>query len=518
MTMVGVTPRTGTFKMALGGAVATVGFLLLILTHPGGSETTRNIDDLLQAAVPLLVALPCCLWRAVASTGRMRRFWQLLGAFAGSWGLGQLIWCYLEIGRNESPTMSYWPTGGYLLASVLAATAIIVYPGPQLHWAARIRALVDGLLIVTTLLFVSWTVAGDTGALVHSGTQLMEKVTVLAYPAADIVVLAMLATVIGRGTRSWKDPLLVVGACLIALFLGDSLSIYVGLAGKYQTGSLTDVWWIVAFLLLALAALMAPVDRDRVVNHDKPPTWTEFITYGPLGLALAMAAVQILRGNHFDTIEEVLVLISAVLLVVRGSLFVLENRVLMTQIESTVTELEWLTLHDPLTGLANRVLFGDRLSQAIASQQRDPRNIAIAYIDLDDFKAVNDTFGHEAGDELLRQVGARLSTTVRESDTLARLSGDEFAMLMAGSEESSNVAGILHRILEHLDAPFDIDGQKVSVSASIGYSLSFGDTSGEELLNQADEAMYVAKADGRDRVRRYQTAPERSIRYVVGGK
>jgi diguanylate cyclase (GGDEF)-like protein len=486
--------------MALGGALTSLGFLLLVLAQPGGQVTTRNIDDLLQAAVPLLVALPSCLWRATASTGRMRLFWQLLSAFAASWGLGQLVWCYLEIGRHESPTASDWPTIGYLLASVLAAAAIIVYPGPRLHWAARIRALVDGLLIVTTLLFVSWTVASDTGALQHSGTQLTERLTVLAYPAADIVLLAMLATVIGRGTRSWQDPLLVVGASIVALFLGDSLSIYVGLAGSYQTGNATDVFWIFAFLFLALAALMPPLGPEQSVNQRKPPTWTEFITYGPLGLALAMAAVQIIRGNGFDTVEESLVLVSALLLVVRGSLFVLENRVLMTRIEKTVDDLEWLSLHDPLTGLANRLLFSDRLNQAIATQQRNPRNIAVAYIDIDDFKVVNDTFGHDVGDELLRRVAQRLSTTVREGDTLARLGGDEFAMLMASSEEASTVSSVLHRLLSQLDEPFAIDEHIVSISASIGYSQAFGQASAGELLKQADEAMYVAKSEGKDRV------------------
>jgi len=160
-------------------AVAIVGFVAVVLARPGGRLVTRNVDDLLQAAAPLLVALPLCLWRASVSTGRMRRSWKFLAAAAAAWGAGQLAWCYLEIAHHEQPTASAWPTVGYLLAVVLAGAALVVYPGPRLHWSGQTRALIDGLLIVTTLLFVSWAIAVDTGALERSGAQLAERITVL---------------------------------------------------------------------------------------------------------------------------------------------------------------------------------------------------------------------------------------------------------------------------------------------------------------------------------------------------
>ena len=414
-------------------AVAIVGFVAVVLFRPGGHLVTRNVDDLLQAAAPLLVALPLCLWRASVSTGRMRTYWEFLAAAAAAWAAGQVVWCYLEMARHEQPAASGLPTVGYLLAVVLAGAALVIYPGPRLHWSGRIRALIDGLLIVTTLLFVSWAIAVDTGALQRSGVQLAERITVLTYPAADIVLLALLITVFGRGSRSLRDPLLVVGVSFLALFLGDSLSIYVGLTDSYSTGSVIDVCWFGAFLILGLAALVPPLGPDDVADEAVPPTWTEFITYGPLSLALATAIVQMARKTGFDSVEGVLMLVSAVLLMGRGVLFVLENRVLMAQIESSVSELEWLTLHDPLTGLANRVLFDDRLAQVCAGQQRDPHSVAVAYLDLDDFKEVNDSMGHQAGDELLRQVSQRLSANVRQQDTFARLSGDEFALLITRS-------------------------------------------------------------------------------------
>ena len=483
--------------------VAILGFVAVVLFRPGGPVIARNVDDLLQAVAPLLVALPLCLWRASVSTGRMRRSWEFLAAAAAAWGTGQLAWCYLEIARHQQPTASAWPTVGYLLAVALAGTALVLYPGPWLHWSGRTRALIDGLLIVTTLLFVSWAVAIDTGALQRSGTQLTERITVLTYPAADIVLLAVLITVVGRGSYSRRDPLLVVGLSFFALFLGDSLSIYVGLADSYSTGSVIDVCWFSAFLFLGLAALVAPLAPESVSDDAEHPTWTEFIAYGPLVLALVAAVLQMVRGTTFDDVEVTLVLASAVLLMARGVLFVLENRVLMTRIESTVSDLEWLTLHDPLTGLPNRVLFDDRLAQVCAGQQRNPHTVAVAYMDLDDFKVVNDTMGHEAGDELLRQVCRRLSVNVREQDTLARLSGDEFAILMQTVDGPSQVEDVLRRVLGPLEVPFVIDGRELRVSASAGYSLSFGVTDAKELLKQADDSMYQAKYEGKNRVHQY---------------
>jgi len=486
----------------------------MVLIRPGGPVVTRNIDDLLQAAAPLLVALPLCLWRASASTGRLRRYWEVLAAAAAAWAAGQLVWCYLEIARHQQPTASNWPTVGYLLAVVLAGAALVIYPGPRLHWSGRIRALIDGLLIVTTLLFVSWAIAIDTGALQRSGVDLTERITVLTYPATDIVLLAVLVTVFGRGHRSLRDPLLVVGMSFLALFLGDSLSIYIGLADAYSTGSVVDVCWFAAFLLLGLATLVPPVAQDGADPETTPPTWTEFITYGPLSLALVIGVVQVVRGAAFDTVEETLVLISVALLMARGVLFVLENRVLMTLVESTVSDLEWLTLHDPLTGLANRVLFDDRLAQVCADQQRNPHSVAVAYLDLDDFKEVNDSMGHVAGDELLRQVGERLSASVRQQDTLARLSGDEFAILMHTAEGPPQVEEVLRRVLGPLDDPFVIDGHDVQVTVSIGYSMSFGVTDAKAFLEQADAAMYLAKSEGKHRVHRYVDPVDHLVGFV----
>jgi len=161
--------------------------------------------------------------------------------------------------------------------------------------------------------------------------------------------------------------------------------------------------------------------------------------------------------------------------------------------------------HDPLTGLANRALLLDRIDHALASAQRDPkRRLAVVYLDLDDFKAVNDVFGHEAGDSLLREAADRIAGVLRPGDTASRLGGDEFAVLLENLVESDLAYEIGARLLEALQAPFEANGEDVSVSASIGIAVNASDDDAASLLRNADLAMYRAKGDGKGRFEIYE--------------
>ncbi|KAB2964653.1 MAG: EAL domain-containing protein [Thermoanaerobaculia bacterium] len=155
--------------------------------------------------------------------------------------------------------------------------------------------------------------------------------------------------------------------------------------------------------------------------------------------------------------------------------------------------------HDGLTGLANRSLFLDRLSVALAGRRRGRQGgFAVLFLDLDRFKNVNDSLGHGVGDRLLVEIGQRLVQLMRPSDTVARLGGDEFAVLAGGVRDSAGAAHIAERIREGLAQPFSIDGQEVFASASIGIALPNREgPSAEGLLRDADLAMYRAKAAGR---------------------
>nr|WP_228384499.1 EAL domain-containing protein [Rhodocyclus gracilis] len=163
-------------------------------------------------------------------------------------------------------------------------------------------------------------------------------------------------------------------------------------------------------------------------------------------------------------------------------------------------ELDRIAHYDTLTGVPNRRLLADRLGQAIARAHRSERPVAVCYLDLDGFKPVNDTHGHGAGDRLLIEITARLKGLLRADDTLARLGGDEFVLLITDLPGSEECHAVLNRVLAAVSAPVAIDGAMISVSASIGVTLSPPDVDdADTLLRHADQAMYRAKEAGKNR-------------------
>jgi diguanylate cyclase (GGDEF)-like protein/PAS domain S-box-containing protein len=172
--------------------------------------------------------------------------------------------------------------------------------------------------------------------------------------------------------------------------------------------------------------------------------------------------------------------------------------------------------HDGLTGMANRALFRDRLEQALARSERSRSVLAVLLVDLDGFKQVNDSLGHDAGDQLLQAVAERFAAEIRSSDTLARLGGDEFALLVDGGHEPYAVS-VARRLLSSLAEPIWIAGRELSIGASIGIALHPGGAGrGEELLRHADVAMYAAKEAGRGRFELFHYDMARELGELLG--
>jgi diguanylate cyclase (GGDEF)-like protein len=153
-----------------------------------------------------------------------------------------------------------------------------------------------------------------------------------------------------------------------------------------------------------------------------------------------------------------------------------------------------LAYHDELTGLPNRELFYDRLGLAIAHGHRQASHLAVLFLDLDDFKDVNDSHGHGTGDRVLVEVAARIRAAVRAEDTVARLGGDEFVVLLAEVGGAGDAGRVAAKVLDALRPPLRVDGHEVSIAASVGVSVYPGDgTSPDELVRSADAAMYREK-------------------------
>ena len=167
-------------------------------------------------------------------------------------------------------------------------------------------------------------------------------------------------------------------------------------------------------------------------------------------------------------------------------------------------ELSHQAFHDSLTGLANRALFADRVAHALAGGARRPSLFAVLFVDLDDFKTVNDSLGHAAGDALLVEISRRLESCLRPEDTCARLGGDEFAIMIEKIEDGEGAVIVARRILATVAQPSNLHGSEVSVQASIGIAFGSGAESASDVLRSADLAMYRAKAEGKSRFAVYE--------------
>lgn len=213
---------------------------------------------------------------------------------------------------------------------------------------------------------------------------------------------------------------------------------------------------------------------------------------------IRMAEAQGASGNHLTMLQEA----NAHLVITS-----IEAQKLTQEVQAAQDELVYQVHHDALTDLPNRTLLKDRLGQAIELTGRDGRRLAIMFIDLDQFKHINDSLGHAVGDQLLKSVARRLVDNVRISDTVSRQSGDEFVLLLPSIEHAEGAMQTAQKVLTAIAQPHSIDGHQLHLSASIGISVYPEDgQDAETLLKHADTAMYHAKSCGRNNCKFFEPA------------
>ncbi|BCM17469.1 EAL domain-containing protein [Mesorhizobium sp. J8] len=238
-----------------------------------------------------------------------------------------------------------------------------------------------------------------------------------------------------------------------------------------------------------LVPLSEPVGPAAVPLVDSRGVILGYIGWDQLRPGLAM-------------VREIAPALAIALLLAGGVLVFLLRRLRRASaaLQTSQDEAQYLAFHDTLTGLPNRALFEDRLRRTLLFASQDGTRVALLYLDLDRFKHINDTLGHPAGDQLVRQTAARLRHTIREVDTVARLGGDEFAIILLDVPDVGSAEDIAKRLLVKLREPFRLIDDQVFVSASVGIALSSGsETDADDLLRKADIALYEAKKNGRGR-------------------
>lgn len=244
---------------------------------------------------------------------------------------------------------------------------------------------------------------------------------------------------------------------------------------------------------------------ESVISMERErPTW--------LGGAVARFEVQLIGRKSRDRRD--VAISGAPLTSSKGEVLSLLTTVVdITERKEVEETIRHMARHDALTGLPNRLMFHDHLQQALVNAERIDKMVSVLYLDLDHFKDVNDTLGHPVGDLLLQRVSERLQACARESDTVARLGGDEFAIIATNLTQIDDVTILARRIIETVGQPFSLDGQKVHTATSIGITMFPADSHDpDQLLKNADMALYRAKDGGRSRYQFYDTEMDDEVR------
>jgi diguanylate cyclase (GGDEF)-like protein len=271
---------------------------------------------------------------------------------------------------------------------------------------------------------------------------------------------------------------------------------------------------------IALGVLVGAVVAGLIANVGIAPSARPGTTGRLLGrelivvsLALLSLPVALAFSIH-DPLDANTVALAAVVTVALGLRMALLTRRadIFGRVQAgRFAHLTRLAMHDPLTGLPNRTLLEDRLAMALAGQRRTGSVLAVLFCDLDHFKVVNDTLGHDGGDDVLVITGQRLASAVRTTDTVSRLGGDEFVVLCPDLGNEDELTDVVERVLTLLAEPMEIAGRQVMVSGSVGVSVvragAVSSTSLADVLREADAAMYRAKAKGRNRWERLAPEP-----------
>ncbi|HLH14230.1 MAG TPA: aminotransferase class I/II-fold pyridoxal phosphate-dependent enzyme, partial [Solirubrobacteraceae bacterium] len=468
-------------RRALGACTALLAGLVLTtavraVSHVGGHAFGEVVRDWLTSAVYILVGVIVC-WRAVR-TNESRRSWMVFALGISVYGLGNVLWA-AWIEHLPNPPIPSICDGMWLTlypccyAGIIGLARVRELRIPARMWldgvVAGLGVAAIGAAIVVRPVLAS--VSGDTAAVI----------TEMAYPLCDLLLAAIVVGVLAL--RGWRLDRMwtMLGAGFLALATADCMYALQVAGGASSPSAATNLAYDVGVLLLALAAWQPLTKPDA----EKLPGGAVLT----IPAAFTIGALGLLIYDHFSRLDPLALALALATMIAAFARIGLAFRDLRA-----LTETRRQALTDDLTAMPNRRHFLRRLRDAIVACRASEDSVALLLFDLDHFKELNDTLGHDAGDELLRQVGARLRGTLRSGDTAARLGGDEFGVLLDGACDLARAEHVADKILEAIAEPFPIKGLSLRATASIGIAL-FPDHAhdDEQLMQHADVAMYEAK-------------------------
>ena len=489
--------------------VRLAGLVLAIVTipyfWPGLAPDVRATWAALFTDPPLLLV---CLLAFQFRLGRIadsaeRRFWNLWTLAISAWLLKSLLVLVFEIQGEWTMLTDLTLNSCYFLFYSFAAIALETRPRPAVSRQAKLAQVVER---VGTLVFFFGLLIYFVIIPAFLDPAAYESSSLLLFVALDFYLIIRLAGLMREAPDGvWRR---VYGWLLLTAllwFVTDTFEMlmWAEVLPWFEDGSLLDLIWFPSYLTLVIAARV----REAPTRADESSRQETGFELGPLvWFSVSFPVIHFsLSRLGFTTpvlapVQEILALVLLILLaamvVIYARLMRAENRRLETERVGSQEQVEHLAFHDDLTELPNRRLLADRVTQALSRARRYNWHLAILLIDVDQFKAVNDTLGHDAGDSILCQLANRLRRSIRENDTVARLGGDEFVVVIEGLQGEEDATRTADFLTATLAAPYEVDSKKVKVTSSVGCAIfpSQGDTM-DVLLKEADAAMYRKKSD-----------------------
>ena len=473
-------------------------FALWVVVQPGSAETRSLVSD--GAFIPVGIVAALLAWRTAVHPShdpRTRRAWLLLGlALFLNW-MGDGVWLILDL-RHIEPFPSV-ADAAYLAFYPVLLAGLLSFPVNRHSRSDRITLSLDaGIVMLGGFMVVWYLVLGET--LRNSGDSGLAKTLSVAYPVGDLVLLFGIAIVVLRHTGEGGGRALSIMVGGMALYVVADLSYgRLSLEDAYTGGDWPDAFWMAAQVAFAIAALQ----QRRQAASTPGPDWVarrevhsiSRLPYVAVAVSYALL-VLVARGQAAYPLGGLLVgAVALTALVVGRQVTALRENIRL------LTDFHHLAVTDGLTGLQNRRRFFEVAEVEFARAQRSDRPLAALMIDIDHFKAINDTHGHAIGDTVLTKVGAACSQALRRYDLMARYGGDELVALLPDADLDA-AAATASRIQ---DAVL-LAGLPVPVTLSLGVATSDGCADLPAMLHRADAALYAAKESGRDCVRAFVAA------------
>jgi len=493
--------------LLIGSVVWTLVAAILFVALAGASEsnTLWQVRTFWLFQPPLDALLAYSSWRVFRiATGATRRFWRILA------GVGSLFLCgdvFQTAQTFLSPPGTWSTTGGIVQSGCFASgllvivVAMLVHPHPGRSGRERLAFWLDSATVLVGGAVIAWCFAVKPG-------QSSRNDVLATLAAAGVAMTAGFAAVkmVLSGNapmrKSAAFPMIMAAAfTTIGLFMAPP-----------TVGELPASVYLVRLMPSLLIAL-GPRIQELIARFDPEPFGERrrkpysLLPYGSMVIAFVALIVVMPSGVHARLWGVVAGLGAICLLVACRQLAAFhDNTDLIKRLDSTLAEMSYQAHTDGLTALANRTHFYEHLERALERASE----VSVLLVDLDGFKAVNDTLGHAAGDTLLISVADRMRSVLRSGDVAARLGGDEFAVLLheCAATEAEDVA---RRILEAIVAPVEIDGSPVRANASIGAAAAEPGEGAGALVRRADVAMYAAKSAGKGTWKLYEVGMEAPV-------